>query len=78
MDIQGPPKTVQRRFLVIMKLSKHKNGHYGSRKIKVTSIRTSHRVHVSELQEFLPLSSQDDVILQILHAWVLDDHQGNM
>ena len=31
-DIQGPPKTVRRRFLVIMKLSKHKNGHYGSRK----------------------------------------------
>ena len=40
MDTQGPPKTVQRRFLVIMKLSKHKNGHYGSRKIKVTSIDT--------------------------------------
>ena len=35
MDIQGPPKTVQRRFLVIMKLSKHKNGHHGSREIKV-------------------------------------------
>ena len=38
MDIQGPPKTIQRRFLVIMKLSKHKNGHYGSRKIKWLSL----------------------------------------
>lgn len=34
-----PPKTIQRRFLVIMKLFKHKNGHYGSRKIKVLSLR---------------------------------------
>ena len=38
MNIQGPPKTIQRRFLVIMKLSKHKNGHYGSRKIKWLSL----------------------------------------
>ena len=72
MDTQGPPNTVQRRFLVIMKLSKHKNGHYGSRKIKVTSIINARWLTVSPDGVYKPDPPRNYCAYDVVHITVYD------
>ena len=83
MDIQGPPQTIRRRFLVIMKLFKHKMATTGVEKFTAGSAFSFLRAVGFSSRQFLryePETSGIDVTLLGAHNDIrsIRSANGNM